>query len=125
MDRNSTLQQLAEAAPLPVAHAVGELIESLNSRRRNPRHALFDLCIVIESVLRFLSAVALAELSAQHQGRLPKAVAERLRPLIKAPTMGAWKEILLLLVQAQDFKSALLPEMDDFANALGGCSFAT
>lgn len=92
------LKLLADSAPLSVAHAVEQLLASLAERRPRWRHVLFDLCIVVEALLRFLCSAAIAELCAKNKGRLPDKVSAKIRSLILAPTMASWKEILRALV---------------------------
>lgn len=105
---SADLGVLAARLPTVIATPLAEYLEE-----PHPVLVLWHLCDLVELSLRFLVIAGLAE----HEGRLPEALARALEQYIERPTLGGWRVMANTVAKAQPAQS-LLPELPSTVNAL-------
>jgi WD40 repeat protein len=63
----------------------------------HPRVRLHMLCDLLEMIIRWCTAIALAETRFAHEGQLPEDVQTQIRAHVERPTLGRWMHMLRVL----------------------------
>jgi hypothetical protein len=105
---------LINNAPLPLAYSFDQFETEIDKGRKlNSRHALFDFCCSIESLIKFLVSIALLEIVNNNKGHLSDNLANDLREKLQSPTFNVWRDVLDKLVNSEKYQPVLLPEIKE------------
>jgi len=104
-----------ERLPTFLAHPFAAFCEEAH-----PRARLYLLADTVEVAVRWLAAVALAEVLGASGGSLPDGLAGRLRDHVERPTLGRWAAIFRALCEGRPARPLLAPGVFDLERTVVG-----
>jgi len=69
----------------------------------HPRDRLWRICETAEVLLRFVAAVRISDVAAQHDGKLPPKFREALANSMRWPTLGQWMQVVEGAFKTKEF----------------------